>query len=342
MPSLTARRLPGRLRALFTSRSERGREIRWGISAIVVVLVLVAAVGVINMVGTTPRQSYSADLSEAGAVRAGDDIRIAGIPVGKVASLELLPDRVRMTFTVDDGVFIGDQTTLSVRMLTLVGGYYVAVQPAGSAPLGDEVIPAQRVVLPYNLTQAFQDAVEPVRRTDGDTLRRDLAVLSGSIDKSPDAVRNAVQAVGDLVAIMDKQNADISHTLSLTDEYLTAVHRNSDVVAQLMTTFGTLENLVANNREQLSWALHGLAKLLTQLTPLGRAWDRSLKAQAQPLVDAIPKLKELGSRMDTLLESVRTFEQRLLPLTRSGDGVTVDQSATTLTGICVPLPGGGC
>lgn len=329
-------------RALRTSRTERGRELRWGITGIIVVGVLVAAIGAINVVGTTPARTYSADIAEAGTIRTGDDVRIAGIPVGTVKSLELLPDRVRMTFTVNSEVFIGDQTTLSVRMLTLVGGYYLAAHPAGSAPLRDTVIPAQRVLLPYSLTQTFQDAIEPVRRTDGDVIRQNLAALAGSIDDSPDAVRSALRGAGDIVAIMEKQNADISQTLSLSDEYLTALNANSDVLAQLMTTFGTLENIVANNRDQLSWALHGLAQLLESLAPLGRAWEESLGEQAQPLADTIPKLQELGDRMGALLDSLRTFEQRLLPLMPPGGGVAVDQSGATATGFCVPLPGGRC
>ncbi len=342
MSSVKASSTGPRLRALFTPRTERGAQLRWGLAGIVVVLILVAAIGVINMVGTTPERTYSADIAEAGSVRIGDDVRIAGIPVGKVKSLDLLPDRVRMTFSVKNTAFIGDQTTLAVRMLTLVGGYYLAVQPAGTASLGTKVIPAQRVILPYNLTQAFQDAVTPVQRTDGDVLRQDLAALSGSIDKSPDSIRTSIRAVGDIVAIMDKQNADISKTLSLTDEYLAALNKNSDVLVRLMRTFGALENIVADNREQLSWALHGLAKLLVELSPIGRIWNDSLRDQAQPLADAVPKLQELDKRMGALLDSLHTFEQRVTPFVQPGGGLTIDQSGATVTDVCVPVPGGGC
>ncbi|WP_084525724.1 MlaD family protein [Nocardia vaccinii] len=333
---------PSHFRAVKRGGSERGRDLRWGIAGIGGALVLVAAIGVLDIVGTTPERTYTADLTEAGSVRTGDDVRIAGIPVGKVTSLTLLRDRVRMAFTVRDNVFLGDQTTLGVRMLTIVGGYYLAVEPAGTQPLGSKVIPAQRVILPYNLTQAFQDAVTPVQHTDGNVVRQDLAALTTSVNASPDSLRSAIHAVGDLVGIMDRQNADISHTLSLADEYLTALNANSDVLAQLLTTLRTLEVLVANNRDQISDALHGLAEVLQDFSPLGRAWDASLKQRAQPLADAIPKLRELGGRMNTLLDSLRTLEQRLVPFTESGKGVTVDQSAATTSDVCVPIPGGGC
>ncbi|MVU76707.1 MCE family protein [Nocardia sp. ET3-3] len=319
-------------------------DIRWGIAGLVVVVLLVIAIGVVYATGTTDERTYRADLSQAGTVRVGDDVRVAGIPVGKVKSLTLLSDRVRMEFSVDADTFLGDQTTLDVRMLTVVGGYYLAVSPAGTKPLGSTVIPQDKVLLPYSLTRAFQDAIDPVRKIDGGTLQQDLAAVSESVNGSPDSVRAAVRAAGDLVGILDKQNADISRTLSMTDEYLSALDANADVLSRLLTTFGTLESIVRNDKVTVSTALDDLAAVATDFTPLGRAWDAGLKDKAQTLADAIPKLSELGDRLGALLDSVRDLEQRLLPLLPAGGGVTVDRSAATVrpVSVCVPVPGGGC
>ncbi len=307
-------------------------------------VLLLVAIGAVYVTGTTAERTYSAEMAQAGSVRTGDDVRLAGIPVGKVTALTLLPDRVRMEFTVAEDAFLGDQTTLDIRMLTFVGGYYLAVLPAGTKPLGATVIPMERVIVPYNLTKAFQDAVEPVRRIDGSVFRQDLAALSTAIDKSPDAVRSTVRAAGDVVAILDEQNADISRALSIADEYLTALDANADVLADLIITLGTLEQIIQTNKVQVAESLYDLAVILQDLTPLGRAWDASIKERAQPLADAIPALEQLGGRLGALLDAVRAFEQRLLPLMPAGGGVSVDQSGATiqLPAVCVPLPGGGC
>ncbi|MFE3262297.1 MlaD family protein [Nocardia sp. NPDC059091] len=322
----------------------RNTDLRWGVAGLGAVIVLTVAIGVVYFAGTTPQQVYRADLTQAGSIRPGDDVRIAGIPVGKVKSLTLQPDHVRMEFTVEADAFLGDQTVLGIRMLTVVGGYYVAVQPSGSSPLGKSVIPAARVLLPYNLTQAFQDAVQPVRQIDGDVLRQNLAVLSTSVAKSPESIRAVVQSASDLVTMMNKQNADISRTLAFSDEYLTALRRNSDVLATLLINLGTLENLIQNNKVQVAQALDDLAVVLQDFIPLGRAWDRGLKDRAQPLADAIPQLQQLGSRLGELLDALRGLGQRLLPLLPSGGGITLDQSNMTLPApaVCVPVPGGGC
>jgi phospholipid/cholesterol/gamma-HCH transport system substrate-binding protein len=229
-------------------------------------------------------------------------------------------------------------------MLTIVGGYYVAAAPAGTRPLGSAVIPEQRVRLPYNLTQVFQDAVRPVRDIDGNLFRQNLAALAASMGRNPDALHAVVGAANDLVAIMNKQNADISHTLSIADEYLTALNANSGVLRQLVTTLQGLENIIQNNKTQVRQALDDLATVLGDLTPLGRVWDETLKQRAAPLAAAIPQLQQLSGSLGRLLDSLQTLEQRLQPYLPTGGGVSVDQSAATIPppGVCVPVPGGGC
>ncbi|MFF1751699.1 MlaD family protein [Nocardia sp. NPDC058244] len=324
------------------AHDDRTADLRWGIGGLCAAVLLLIAIGAVYVTGTSPERTYTAELAQAGAVRPGDDVRIAGIPVGKVSALTLLADRVRMDFTVDADAFLGDQTTLDIRMLTFVGGYYVAVLPAGTRPLGAAVIPRERVIVPYNLTQAFQDAIEPVRRIDGGVVRQDLGALSTALERSPEAVRAAVRAAGDVVEILNEQNADISRTLAIADEYLTALDTNADVLARLLTTLGTLEQIIQTNKVQVAQSLRDLAVVLGDLTPLGRAWDASLKQRAQPLADAIPSLEQLGGRLGALLDAVRSLQELLAPLLPEGGGIAIDHSGATLPAVCIPLPGGAC
>lgn len=323
---------------------EHGSDLRWGLVGLCLAVLLVAGIGLVYLSGTESVRTYSADIAQAGAIRAGDDVRLAGIPVGKVKELTLLSDRVRMTFTVDEDVFVGDRTALAVRMLTVVGGYYLALEPAGIEPLGSQVIPLDRVVLPYNLTKVFQAAIAPVRRLDGALLREDLGAVAASVGGSPEAVRAAIGAAGDLVGIMDRQNADISRALALADEYLTAMSGSSEVLAQLVTNLGTLQAIVQTNKSQVAQALYDVSAVLGGLAPLGWAWDEKLAERAGPLADLVPKLTELGDRMGVLLDALTALGQRLLPLVSPEGGVAVDHSGSTITlpTLCVPVQGGGC
>ncbi|WP_231386848.1 MlaD family protein [Nocardia sp. BMG111209] len=344
MPSVIARLRSRMSRGPVAGTADtHSSDLRWGIAGIGATVLLVIMIGVVYLAGNSGRREYSADLAQAGSIRTGDDVRIAGIPVGKVTSLTLLRDRVRMRFTVDNSVFLGDETSLAIRMLTVVGGYYLAAEPAGTNPLGATVIPLPRVVLPYNLAQAFRDAVQPIQQIDAAGLRRSLGALAGAAQQSPDALRSAVHAADGIVDILNKQNADVSRTLAFSDEYLSALQANSQVLGRLITKLGTLENIVETDKVQLERSLWDLATVLHDFAPLGRAWDASLRDRAQGLAGTIPDLQDLAGRLGTMLDSIRILEQRLLPFI-SANGVTVDRSATTIQApnLCVPIPGGSC
>ncbi|MEV6071394.1 MlaD family protein [Nocardia sp. NPDC052001] len=326
-------------------RSERDAartDRRWGFAGIAAALVVLAAVGIVYVadLGTS---TYTADLADAGSVHPGDPVRVAGITVGKVRSLQLRADRATMTFSVNKDVFVGAQSTLAARMLTVVGGHYVALTPAGTKPLGHNTIPMDHVVLPYSLPQLFQDAIAPIDQVDGDVLRRNLAALQDSITQSPQAIGHAVTATKTIADLLNRQNADISSALSVADQYVSALDDSKQVLISLIRNLGILVTLIEQNKFQVSRELDYLASTVSRLVPVGQQWKSTLEPMAQPVADAIPRLHEIGDKLGTLLDGLRAFGQRLQPLV--GDqGLTIDQSGTTVqaTAPCIPVPGRSC
>src|SRR5687768_13752153 len=54
--------------------------------------------------------TYYANFSESGGLKANDEVRIAGVRVGKVRGVELAGDHVRVEFQVDDAAEFGPET----------------------------------------------------------------------------------------------------------------------------------------------------------------------------------------------------------------------------------------
>ena len=61
-----------------------------------------------------PGVAEAAALSEAGGLKAGDDVRIAGVKVGKVSAVDLERDHVRVDFKVGRSTHLGSTTSASV------------------------------------------------------------------------------------------------------------------------------------------------------------------------------------------------------------------------------------
>ncbi|WP_336087903.1 MlaD family protein [Nocardia sp. SSK8] len=322
-------------RPILDEASKRARELRLGIIGLGLVVAFMIGAGIVYVV-PLGKHTYTAELSEAQSVREGDDVRLAGISVGSVTSLELKPDRVIMRFTVDNDVFVGDQTSLDVRMLTVVGGHYVALYPAGSRPLGETAIPADRIRLPYSLIETFQDATTPLATVDGDTVRENLAAANAAIAASPEALRGTLDTVGKYVDMLDRQRSQVSRSIAILDEYISMYDGAKSDLGRLMDNVNLLEDVLLSRKAELAEAVRLLTSVVGRLAGLAPSWDSTLKPQAQALADALPKLQELTGQLEPLLGTVGSLQTKLTEL---GAGVVVDQSGTQ---VCVPLPGKDC
>ncbi|MGW5384235.1 MCE family protein [Nocardia sp. NPDC003963] len=321
------------------------KQLRLGVIGVCAVAALAVAVGALYVVPLGKR-TYTAELSEAQSVKPGDDVRLAGVPVGEVKSLELEPDRVTMTFTVDRDVFVGDRSSLDIRMLTLVGGHYVALFPAGGEELGDEPIPADRVRLPYSLMETFQDATAPLRETDGDTLRRNLAALDTSIDAAPESLRSVLDTVGSYLDAIERQRSQVSNAIATADEYVTMYDGAKTDLGRLMDNVNLMETVLLDKRAELKQALALLSSVVQRVSALAPAWDDTLQPRVRQLADALPRFEEYGRGLEPMIVSAQSLSTKLRELVGPDGGVRIDRSGTTVTApgavVCIPLPGKAC
>ena len=65
--------------------------------------------------------TYYANFTEAGGLKANDEVRIAGVRVGKVRSIELDGDVVKVGFQVDEAAEFGSETGAAIKVKTILG-----------------------------------------------------------------------------------------------------------------------------------------------------------------------------------------------------------------------------
>ncbi len=217
-------------------------------------------------------------------------MRVAGISVGTVTELELEPDHVRLTFTVDRDVFVGRESSLDVRMLTIVGGHYIALQPAGDQPLGDQPIPADRVRLPYSLNQVFQDAIRPLDAVDGGSVNESLTLSGAALEAAPDSVRQVVEGLTSFADILDRQSDQVSEALAVVEEYSGALEQTKAQLARFVVSVNQLETTVLDKQAEMQLAGTLTVSAIQRIEGLEPAWQATVKP---PLV---PVLKELAPR----------------------------------------------
>ncbi|WP_405484976.1 MlaD family protein [Nocardia sp. NBC_00511] len=322
----------------------RRRQLVLGLGGLLTVLVLMAASAVIYFL-PIGKSTYTAMLTEAGALKTGDEVRIAGIQVGSVTSMELFDDAVRMKFTVDDGIFLGDQTTLNVRMLTAIGGHYVAAFPAGRNALGDKPIPADHVTLPYSLAQALQDSAQPLAAIDGNTLRANIDALSAAMAKSPGSIGEVTNAMASFVDVVNKQNTEVNRALDVADEYIGLLGDYRKTIGAMLSKIGIMETTVLDRRAEVTDALRIVTELLSRIAAIEPTWRSQLEPLLDKLFEAKPQLDQLGQRLGEVAGSIHDLGARIQGLAAPQGGLSIDQSGQTVSAdaaFCIPVPGKDC
>ncbi len=165
---------------------ERNPVVVGAVGLTVLALLTVAAFNADSLPLIGGGDTYSAAFSEAGGLKPGDEVRIAGVKVGKVKGVDLDGDHVKVTFKVKGRPAFGTDTGASIRVKTILGAKYLALYPKGPGQLkpGSE-IPLRRTVSAYDVVQAFSDLTTTTEEIDTGRLAKALDTISVTFQDSP-------------------------------------------------------------------------------------------------------------------------------------------------------------
>jgi phospholipid/cholesterol/gamma-HCH transport system substrate-binding protein len=76
-----------------------------------------------------------ADFSNAGGLKPGSPVELAGVPVGHVTAIRLNGPRAQVSLRLRDGVLVQDDAIASIRTKGLLGERYMTISPGGSTEL---------------------------------------------------------------------------------------------------------------------------------------------------------------------------------------------------------------
>jgi phospholipid/cholesterol/gamma-HCH transport system substrate-binding protein len=316
---------PGRPRphpAPKTRRAPRGRSfssrnptVIGAIGLVVVAALLWAAFNASKLPIIGGGTVYSAQFSEAAGLRPNDEVRVAGVKVGTVTSLGLEGDHVKVTFRVKHA-FIGDRSTLAIKIKTLLGAKYLAVDSLGDAkqkpkqeigpPCTTGAVGAGcRTTSPYDIYPAFRQLTRTVGDIDTTKLGVAFETLAETFQNTPQSVRAVVGGLSRLSRTVASRDAQlrtllararsVTGVLVARDQQITTLlsdgnlllgeltARREAIRALLQNTSlltAQLEGLVADNRATLKPALDQLHGVLQLLQDNQDALDRGLAALA--------------------------------------------------------------
>lgn len=278
---------------------------------------------------------------DAASIRPGDTVRIAGIVVGTVKDLSLEPNQVRVRLRVDRKAFVGDQSQIQVRMLTVVGGYYVTVVPMGRAPLGNRPIPKERVTMPYSLMQVLADTSKITEHVAPKPIKESIDQLQeGLRGANVDSVAAVLNAGNTIADTLSKQRGQLSEILRLSDEYIDTLSNYQDQLQNYLHRIAILEESLVLYGKSFDDALSGIGVLVQALGPVIDFYYTHHDDFLEKIEAILGDLRTITSRNGMLVRLLGRIHDRMeRALDRQNNFVRPELLATD---ICIPIHGSPC
>jgi phospholipid/cholesterol/gamma-HCH transport system substrate-binding protein len=312
----------------------RSRTVLMGVAVlaaftIAVFVALTAANGLPGSSGTM----VTADFSNINGLLAGNDVRIAGIRVGRVTHVDLTGGHAQVTFQLDDHrpvyrnatASIADQSALGEKYVQLVPGDASTPQLSGTDVLGlDRTAPAQDISdLLGVLDGPTRDALgSTVRQAGGGaanhasdmrdgisalpTALPDLATISRALTANSGAdTTQLLQAANSLAASFAGRQQDLRALLGHLSTTLSAVDTNGGqpLASALTTAPGALAN-VRDALHNLQNPLADTRSAVTALAPGASALGAATPDVRGVLRDGVAPLDKLTGVADQAVPAV--------------------------------------
>lgn len=258
--------------------------------------------------------------AEAGGLKKGNEVRVAGVKVGKVIGIKLDGAKVEVDFRVK-GVHLGDQTSAAINVKTLLGQKYLALDPAGTKPLSGP-IPVAHTTTPYDVNAALSDLSTDLGQIDTAKMEKSLDVLSDAFKDTPPAVRSMVGGLTALSKTISSRDTELAALFDKTTSVSQTIAQRDDELAKIVDDGNQLMTELAARRDAVKQMLTGTAALGTQV----RGLIQDDQAALTPALQKLDKVSEiLQKNQDNLDAAAKRLGPYYTMLTSAlGNGHWVD------------------
>jgi len=250
--------------------------------------------------GTT----YTAEFRESAGLRPGNEVRLAGVKVGAVRTVALARNKVVVDFRVSN-VSLGDRSTVSIEIKTLLGDKYLALTSAGRATQSaNDAIPVSRTRTPFDIVPAVGKLSQTVDKIDTARLARSFEVISDTFANSPQHLKDTLSGLSRLSATLSTRDEQLQQLLANTAGFSKTV---ADRDSQLQKLFGDASLLLDElqvRRDAVHTLLTGTKALADEL----RGLVADNQAQLNPALRELDRVTTILARnQDNLSASLRSL-----------------------------------
>lgn len=262
------------------------------------------------------RTDYKAVFEDVSGLAVGDEVRIAGVDIGKVRDIDVQPDNtVVVGFDVNDDQALTTATRATIQYRNLIGDRVVQLtqDPAQSGAGKEAKALAKGGTIPATQTASALDL---------DTLLNGFKPLFAGL--SPTQVN---ELSGQLVQVLQGQHSAIATLVQHVGSFTTTIGNREQLIGQVIRNLNDVLGTVDARKDTVGLLLDRLDTLLT-----------GLDKQDTQVLDAAARIDRFAVETSDLLSrargDVRTDLARLAAAARG-----INSESDTLETVLQKLPG---
>ena len=262
-------------------------------------------------------RSFKAEFADVSGLRVGDDVRVAGVRVGRVQSVEITDAGAEVGFDLVDEQPLLSTTKLVMRYQNLLGQRYLALvqdEERGPAMKDGALVPLERTSPGFDLTEllnGFRPLFEALRPDDVNQLATSvIKVLQGE----GGTVETLLRETGKLTNFLADRDSIVGEVLDNLTPVLVDMAGQGDELRGTVVELKALMEGLARDRESIGASIDGLSELIGSTSAL-------LTEIRVPTVDAVKRfnatLKLFLDNKEPFVEALGSFGAALAALGRA-------------------------
>ncbi|MBA9002946.1 MCE family protein [Thermomonospora cellulosilytica] len=230
--------------------------------------------------------TLSATFEDASGLAEGDQVKIAGAPVGRVDEIKVVNGRARVTMTVRDPVRIPADSQAAIRWRDAMGQRVVYLVPGTSRTMmrpGAHIARTRSVV-------------------DGGELINQLGPLTASLDGA-----QANELLASLAQAMDGNAADVDRLIGDIETLSATLAQRRRALRQMIADYATVSEIIARRDKQIAGTVDDMVTLSHAFTDNRRLIDRSLVELAKMARTSEAVLARNAGQLEEIVARLSVF-----------------------------------
>ena len=238
----------------------------------------------------------------------GDDIRVRGVPVGKIKHIEPQPQRAKITFWFDRKYKVPAEAVAVILSPQLVSGRAIQLTPpyTGGATMNNgAVIPQGRTAVPVEWDdvrkqlERLTTMLQPTTPGGVSTLGALINTAADNLRGQGADIRDTIIELSQTLSVLDDHRADVFGTIKNLSFLVSALRGSSDLLGQLNLNLAAVSGLLADDPNKVGQAVEDLNSVVGDVRsfvtenrePIGLASDK-LASITTAVTDSLDDLKQ--------------------------------------------------